>query len=182
MTKGLPWRAMIAAASFFAVLGATVALVLRARDGDPPAAPKPSPSTIASRPAPAQAPEPPASVTAPVASVDVAAREAVPSAAPSAEPPPEPPPPASSSAPTIALRPHEGELLVACEPQCGLVLLDGKQLMAYPRPAAVRAGNHGIGVAKPGYGGQWKAVTITKGARSVVRFTLTPVPGGRGKG
>ncbi len=174
---GLPWRAMIAAASFFAVLGATVALVLRAREpepGPPPAKPTPATaiaSVSAPPPAPSPPPPPPPSPSPPP----------VVSAAPAETASAEPAPP-SSSAPSIALKPNEGELLVTCEPQCGLVLLDGKQLRAYPKPAAVRAGNHGVGVSKTGYGGQWKAVTVTKGARSVVRFTLTPVAGARGKG
>lgn len=175
--KGLPWRAMIAAASFFAVLGATVALVLRARDGAAPAKPTPSAATQVAAPPPSAAPVPP---PPPLPPTPKAAPPEPPTHAPAVSA--EPPAPASSSGPTIALRPNEGELLVVCEPQCGLVLVDGKQLMAYPRPAAVRAGNHGIGVSKPGHGGQWKPVTVVKGTRTVVRFTLTPVLGGRGKG
>jgi hypothetical protein len=120
-------------------------------------------------PAPEVTPVTPVAPLAPVTPVAPAAPVApVTPVAPNEDAPPE------STTPTIALRPHEGELLVECEPKCGLVLVDGKQLLAYPKPAAVRAGVHGIGAGKPGYGGQWKQVKIEPGTRSVLRFTLTP--------
>jgi hypothetical protein len=95
------------------------------------------------------------------------------------------PPPAKETvepaAPTTApaARPlgNDAELTVACEPTCSLVLIDGKRMKSYPGPARVRPGRHGIGVARPGYSGNWKLVTLRRGQAETVSFTLTPAPG-----
>lgn len=79
-------------------------------------------------------------------------------------------PPASSA----VVEHNRGELLVECDPvTCTTIALDGK-VSSGPGPFVVRPGFHGVGVSRPGYGGQWKRVEVPEGGQTTVRFTLTP--------
>jgi hypothetical protein len=53
-------------------------------------------------------------------------------------------------------------------------MLDGKQMTQYPEPVAVRAGNHGVGISRRGFGGQWQLVAVAEGERKTISFTLQP--------
>lgn len=97
----------------------------------------------------------------------------VPPAASKEEPAPAAP---ATPPPTLAkLGPRQAELTILCEPvSCTNVMLDGKPMTQYPAPAVVRAGAHGVGVSRPGYGGQWQRAVLAEGERKTVRFTMSP--------
>jgi serine/threonine protein kinase len=79
-------------------------------------------------------------------------------------------PPATTPAPASAS--DVAELLVVCVPECDRVLLNGKRMKSYPQASAVAAGTYGIGVARPGYGGQFKQLSLRPGQKETVTFTL----------
>jgi hypothetical protein len=84
--------------------------------------------------------------------------------------------PAPTTPPAVPARAlgNEAELAVVCEPACALVMIDGKRMKSYPKPARVHPGRHGVGVARPGYAGNWKLVTLARGQSETVSFKLTP--------
>lgn len=84
-----------------------------------------------------------------------------------------PPPLHEDPAPDAsALGPNESELEVVCTPECEKVLVDGKPMKQHPAPLRLPPGRHGIGVARTGYGGQYKLVLLKPAERQTVSFTL----------
>lgn len=86
-----------------------------------------------------------------------------------------PPPREEEAAPDAAaaiLAANESELEVVCTPACEKVMIDGKLMPQYPAPLRVTPGRHGVGVARTGYGGQYKLVVLKPAERQTVTFTL----------
>lgn len=107
------------------------------------------------------------------AATSVAELDPAPDTAP---PPPAPasaaPAPPTSEPASAALGANESEIEIVCEPACDHVALDGHQRDPSTPIARVRPGPHAIGVAKAGYRGDWRRVTVAGGKRETVRFDL----------
>jgi hypothetical protein len=116
----------------------------------------------------------PVASTRDVASVASAKVAVEPPPAPTASapaPPPDPPPEAPLAA-------NESELEIVCEPACDKVAIDGKQHDPSVATVRVKPGSHGVGVARTGYQGEWRKVSVAGGNRATVKFTLTALPEG----
>jgi hypothetical protein len=83
-----------------------------------------------------------------------------------------PPPPLDDAPDAEALGDNESELEVVCTPACDKVIIDGKVNGQYPAPLRLTPGRHGVGVGRPGYGGQFKLVFLKPAERQTVSFTL----------
>jgi hypothetical protein len=127
---------------------------------------------------------PPETARAPVASASISlashapAGRVAPALATSA--PSTPPAPSASSEPVtsepLTLKPGEAELTVVCTPvPCTTIMVDRQPFVSDGVPKAMPAGTHGVGVSRPGYGGQWQLTKLRDGERAKVEFLLTPV-------
>jgi eukaryotic-like serine/threonine-protein kinase len=67
---------------------------------------------------------------------------------------------------------NESELEIVCTPACEKVMIDGKVNPQYPAPLRLAPGRHGVGVARSGYGGQFKLVFLKPAERQSISFTL----------
>jgi len=161
----IPWKIIGAAGSSVVVLIITVIVLVKigSKPIEPPS--PPAPASAATRDPIVVPPPPPPPPPEPEPETSASAEPA---------PPPRPVTSSDDDAPTLDLKPHEGELVVECEPACELVMIDRRRSSVYPAHIPLHAGLHGVGVSRRGYVGQWQAVTIVAGKKSVLRYTLVP--------
>jgi hypothetical protein len=74
------------------------------------------------------------------------------------------------------------EVVIACEPQCGGIYVDGKQLPPSSDAMFVTAGHHDIAVRRPGYATDYRRVLVAEGESRAVTFQLVASTGKRAGG
>lgn len=67
---------------------------------------------------------------------------------------------------------ESGELVVACEPECGSVYVDGKRVSAPHEPIVTTSGEHDVVIMRPGYVQQTRRVSVAPGQSLAVAFQL----------
>lgn len=67
---------------------------------------------------------------------------------------------------------ESGELVVACDPECGSVYVDGKRVSALNEPIVATSGDHDVVVMRPGYVQQTRRVSVAPGQSHAVAFQL----------
>lgn len=68
------------------------------------------------------------------------------------------------------------ELVIACEPDCATIYVDGKKAPSVNEPIAVSSGTHEVVVARPGHAQGFKRVSVSEGESKAVAFPLVAQP------